>query len=91
VSRDYLALGLTLEWTPLLNIKPLLISNLDDGSGLLVLQVVHSLSDTARLTLAAQSELGPRGTEYGGLETAAGSGVYVASARYLYARIDWYF
>jgi hypothetical protein len=91
VSRDYLALGLTLEWTALLNIKPLLITNLDDGSALLVLQVVRSLSDTAKLTLAAQSGLGPPGTEYGGLETAAGSGVYVAPLRYLYARIDWYF
>ena len=91
VSRDYLALGLTLEWTPLLSIKPLLIANLGDGSGLLVLQVVRSLSDTAKLTLAAQSGLGSRGTEYGGLETTAGSGVYVAPARYLYARVDWYF
>jgi hypothetical protein len=91
VSRDYVALGLTLEWTSLLNIKPLLIANLDDGSALLAVQVVRSLSDTARLTLAAQSGVGPGGTEYGGLETAAGSSVYDAPARYLYARIDWYF
>ena len=91
VSRDYLALGLKLEWTALLNIKPLLVTNLDDGSALLVVQVVRSLSDTAKLTLAAQSGLGPRGTEYGGLETTADSGVYVAPLRYLYARIDWYF
>lgn len=91
VSRDYLALGLKLEWTALLNIKPLLVTNLDDGSALLVVQVVRSLSDSAKLTLAAQSGLGPRGTEYGGLETTADSGVYVAPLRYLYARIDWYF
>jgi hypothetical protein len=91
VSRDYLALGLTLEWTPLLNIKPLLITNLDDGSALLVVQAVRSLSENARLTLAVQSGLGPRGTEYGGLETAAGTGVYLVPDRYLYARLDWYF
>ena len=91
VSRDYVALGLTLEWTALLNVKPLLITNLDDGSALLVLQWVRSLSDTAKLTLAAQSGLGARGTEYGGQETIPGSGVYVAPLRYLYARIDWYF
>lgn len=91
VSRDYLALGVTLEWTALLNVKPLLIANVDDGSALLVVQVVRSLSDTAKLTLAAQSGLGARGTEYGGLETVAGSGVHVAPQRYLYGRIDWYF
>lgn len=91
VSHDYLALGLTLEWTPLLDIKPLLIANLDDRSGLLVAQAVRSLSDNASLTLAVQSGIGPSGTEYGGLETAAGSGVYLAPERYLYGRIDWYF
>jgi hypothetical protein len=91
ISRDYLALGLTAEWTPLLNIKPLLITNLDDSSGLLVVQAVRSLSNTVNLTLAVQSGLGPRGTEYGGLETAPGSGIYIKPERYLYARIDWYF
>lgn len=91
VSRDYLALGLTLEWTPLLDIKPLLIANLDDHSGLLVVQAVRSLSDNASLTLAAQLGIGSTATEYGGLETAAGSGVYLAPERYLYGRIDWYF
>jgi hypothetical protein len=91
VSRNYLALGLTLEWSPLLNIKPLLISNLDDRSQLLVVQAVRSLSDSADFTLALQSGFGPHGSEYGGLETDAGSGVYVEPERYLYARIDWYF
>jgi hypothetical protein len=91
VSRNYLTFGLTVEWTPLLNIKPMLITNLDDGSALLVVQAVRSLSENVKLTLALQSGLGPHGTEYGGLETAAGSGIYVTPDRYLYARIDWYF
>lgn len=91
VSRNYLALGLTVQWTPLLNIKPMLINNLDDGSKLLLVQVVRSLSDNANLTLAAQSGIGARGTEYGGVETNPGSGTYVRPQRYLYARIDWYF
>ena len=91
LARDYLALGVTLEWTPLLDIKPLLITNLDDNSTLLLVQAVHSLSDNVNLTLAAQSGIGPRGTEYGGLELIAGSGIYAPPNRYLYARIDWYF
>ncbi len=91
VSRDYLALGLTAEWTPLLNIKPLLITNLNDGSALLLLQAVRSLSDNASLTLGAQTGIGPHGTEFGGLETTTGAGVYLTPDRYLYARIAWYF
>jgi hypothetical protein len=91
LSRNYLALGVTLEWTPLLNLEPLLITNLDDGSALLLAQVVRSLSDNTNLTLAAQTGIGPRGSEYGGLQIRAGSEVYVAPDRYLYARLDWYF
>lgn len=91
VSRDYLALGLSAEWTPLLDIKPLLIANLNDGSALLLLQAVRSLSDTASLTVGAQSGIGPHGTEFGGLETAPGSAVYLTPDRYLYARLAWYF
>jgi hypothetical protein len=91
LGRAYLALGVTLEWTPLLDIKPLLITNLGDGSALLLAQAVRSLSDNINLTLAAQSGIGPHGTEYGGLEITADSDTYVAPDRYLYARIDWYF
>jgi len=75
----------------LLNLEPLLITNLDDGSALLLAQVVRSLSDNTNLTLAAQTGIGPRGSEYGGLQIRAGSEVYVAPDRYLYARLDWYF
>lgn len=91
VSRDYAAFGLTLEWTPLLKIKPMLISNLNDGSMLAVAQVAQSLSDNADLTLAVQSGIGPHGTEYGGMQTAAGSGMYVAPERFVYLRLDLYF
>ncbi len=75
----------------MLDIKPLLITNLNDGSALLLIQVVRSLSDTASLTLGAQSGIGPHGTEFGGLETANGSGIYLPPDRYLYARLAWYF
>ena len=91
VSRDYLALGLSMQWTPLLTVKPGLIGNLDDGSVLLLVQAVRSLSDTVNLTLAAQSGLGPRGTEYGGLETSPASGVYATPPRFISLRLDWYF
>lgn len=91
VSRDYLAMGMSLQWTPLLSVKPALIGNLDDGSMLLLVQAVYSLSDNTNVTLALQSGVGPRGTEYGGLETGPGTGIYVIPERYVYGRIDWYF
>lgn len=91
VSRNYLALGIALEWTPLLNIKPLVMMNLDDNSALVEIQAVRSLGDNVDLTVSAQSGLGPHGTENGGLETAPGSATYIAPDSFLSLRIDWYF
>lgn len=91
ISRDYLAFGITMAWTPLLNIKPLLIANMNDGSKLLLVQAVRSLSDDVDLTLSAQSGFGSQGTEYGGLETGNGSATYLIPQRSLSARLDWYF
>lgn len=91
LARNYLALGVTLEWNPLLNIQPLLISNLDDGSTLLLAQLERNLKDNLNLTFAVQTGIGPKGSEYGGLEITANADIYVAPNRYLYARVDWYF
>lgn len=91
VAKDYLAVGADLQWTPLLDLKPSLLANLDDGSALLIGQAVYSLSQDTALTLGLQWGLGGRGTEYGGLAVAPGSDVYAAPARRAYARFSWYF
>jgi hypothetical protein len=46
-SRNYLATGMTLEWTPLLSLMPAAIVNVDDGSAYLMGQASWSLSDNA--------------------------------------------
>jgi hypothetical protein len=91
VSRTYLATGADIEWSPLFTLKPLVIGNLDDGSALLVGQAVYSLSQNTDLTAGFQKGFGPHGSEYGGLETARGSGIYDEPDDKIYARFSWYF
>jgi len=91
VSRNYLAAGIDLQWTPLFTLKPSLIANLDDGSALLVGQAVYSLSQDSSLLAGFQWNAGNRGTEYGGLRLQPGSAIYAAPARTGYLRMSWYF
>ncbi len=92
VSKNYLATGIEIQWTPLLTLKPAVISNLDDGSALLLGQVVYSLTQNTSVTAGFQWGFGGRLAEYGGgLETAPNSGIFVAPADRLYARFTWYF
>jgi hypothetical protein len=91
VSRNYLALGVDLQWTPLLLLKQSLLINLDDGSAMLLGQAQYSLSQDTAITAGYQWAAGSRGTEYGGLETAPGSGVFAVPGNQLYARFTWYF
>jgi hypothetical protein len=91
VSKNELAAGADVQWTPLLTLKPSLIASLDDGSVLLVGQSVSSLSQNTDLTLGFQFPLGGHGSEYGGLPTAPDSGIYWTPAARLYARLSWYF
>lgn len=91
VAKNYLAAGVDLQWTPLLMLKPSLIANLDDGSALLLGRAEYSLTQNTSFTAGLQFPFGRRGTEYGGLETAPGSGVYAVPAERVYARLTWYF
>ncbi|HUW99121.1 MAG TPA: hypothetical protein VMV40_09850 [Acidiferrobacter sp.] len=92
VSRDYLAVGAGIQWTPLLILKPSVIANLDDGSVLVIGQAVYSLTQNTDMTAGIQRGFGGHHTEYGGgLETAPNSGVFVAPATSIYARLMWYF
>jgi hypothetical protein len=91
VSSNYIATGIDVQWTPLLDLKPAVIANLDDGSVLLICQAIYSLSQNTNVTVGFQWGLGSRGSEYGGLETAPASGIYATSADQGYARLTWFF
>ena len=91
VSKNYLALGMDLAWTPLLHLKPSLIGNLDDGSTLLIGQAVYNLSQNIDFTGGFQWSRGGKGSEYGGIQTTPDSGVVLAPADWMYLRLTWYF
>jgi hypothetical protein len=90
-GRDYLSVGATWEWTPLLQLSPTLIFNLQDHSGLLDLQLNRSLGNDTNLKAGWRLSLGGRGSEFGGLETAAGSGLYLSKYDQLFVRLERYF
>jgi hypothetical protein len=91
VSSNYLSTGIDVQWTPLLDLKPSVISNLDDGSLLVIGQAIYSLSQNTSITCGIQWNTGGRGTEYGGLQTAPASGIFTTTADQAYARLTWYF
>ncbi len=91
VSSNYIGAGINVQWTPLFTLNPSIISNLDDRSMLLIGQAVYSLSQNTNITYGFQWGLGSHGTEYGGLQTAPDSGIYVTPANQAYIRLTWYF
>ena len=75
-GQDFLAVGATLSLTPDFSIGPNMIISLDDGSALAGLSVDYALGDNTNLVFNYQQSIGAQGSEFGGRETSAGSGVY---------------
>ncbi len=90
VGRHYLAGGITVEVTPLTLVTPNLFANLGDKSALLQLVVQHSLGDNLTFLGALNLPVGPRGSEYGGLESPL-PGRYFSRSAALFAQLAWYF
>jgi hypothetical protein len=90
-SRNYLAGGISLEWTPLLVLSPTFILNLNDGSAYVLVQADWSLSDNTNLIFGAQIPIGPSGTEYGGLPISDSSPLYAAPPMTVYLQLRHHF
>jgi len=90
-GRDYVAAGATWEWTPLLQLLPTLIFNLQDHSSLFDLQLSRSLGNDAALKAGLRFATGGRGSEFGGLELAPGSALYLAAPGEAFIRLETYF
>jgi hypothetical protein len=90
-GRDYLSAGASWEWTPLLQLSPTLILNLRDHSGLFDLQINRSLGNDTNFKAGLRLAIGDRGTEFGGLETESGSGLYLARPNQVFVRLETYF
>jgi hypothetical protein len=91
LRQDYLAGGLTLEWTPLVTLAPTFILDLDDGSAYALASATWSLSDDLTLIAGAQAPLGPQGSEFGGIRTAPGTSTTIGSAPQIYLQLRRYF
>jgi hypothetical protein len=90
-GRDYLAAGARWSWTPLVELEPTLIVNLRDRSGLFDCQLAWSLSDNATVKGGVRLAMGPRGSEFGGLEIMPGAGQYLARPSQAFVRWEAYF
>jgi hypothetical protein len=90
LGRNYLAGGITVEMTPLWLLTPNLFVNLDDGSALLQVTTVYSISDDAEFVGAVNLPLGSDGTEFGGISMGQ-SGLYYSTELSLFAQVAWYF
>ena len=90
-GRNYLSFGATWEWTPLLQLIPTIILNAHDHSALLDTQLSYSLSNNLSIKAGLRFPVGGKGTEFGGLELAPATGVYLASARQAFVRLEGYY
>jgi len=90
LARDYVALGLQVELTPLFNLHTSLIANLNDGSKYRQLRGVYDWQQDVQFMAGLNLPAGERGTEYGGVPVA-GSPFYVSAGRAVYLRGAFYF
>lgn len=90
-GRDYVSAGATWEWTPLLQLVPTLVFNLQDHSSLLDLQLNRSLGNNTSLKGGLRIGAGSRGSEFAGLELAPGAGLYLSAPTQLFIRMESYF
>ncbi len=90
-GQDFLALGAQLGVLAAVTAAPSIITSLNDGSVFAAVQVGVSLSDSLDISLNASKGFGANGTEFGGQETSAGSGVYLRGAMSVGLSITRYF
>jgi hypothetical protein len=90
LARDYAALGLQVEFTPLFNIYTNLIANLDDGSKYLQLRGMYDWLQNVQLMAGVNLPSGDRGTEYGGVPVA-GTSFFASTGKSVYLRGAYYF
>ncbi len=76
--------------TPLWMLTPTMLANVTDPSALFQLVTNYSLSDNMTVLASINVPLGPKGSEFGGIETGV-SDRYLSGGAGLFAQIAWYF
>ena len=90
-GRDYLAGGVQLQWTPLLQLSPTFIVNLNDTSCYFVGQGTYSLTDNLNVIVGVEIPTGGKHTEFGGVPLASNSNTYLEQPMRAYVQLRGYF
>ncbi len=90
IGRHYLAGSVMIEMTPLWTLTPTVLANLSDPSGLFQLVTNYSVADNMTFLASINVPLGPKGTEFGGID-AGQQDRYLAGGAGLFAQFAWYF
>lgn len=90
-GRDFLAAGGQIQLTPDLSVTPNAIVSLQGLSALASIGLAYSLGDNTDLSFNFSTPIGPDGSEFGGRETAPGSGIYAGPSRSATLRLVHYF
>jgi hypothetical protein len=90
LARDYSAMGLRVELTPLMNVYTNLIGNLNDQSRFLQIRGEYNYAQNVQLMVGGNFPSGRYGSEYGGLPTGYPN-AYLAPGKSAYLRIAFFF
>jgi len=89
LGRHYLAGSVLIEMTPLWTLTPTLLANISDPSALLQIVTSRSLSDNVTFLGSLNLPVGPKGSEFGGIES--GGDLYLSTGPGIFAQLAWYF
>jgi len=90
IGRHYLAGSLMIEISPLWLVTPNVFLNVEDGSALVQLVTQNDLKENLAFLGSLNVPIGPKGTEYGGIETPVADR-YFSTDLSIFAQFAWYF
>ncbi len=90
LGRDYLTTGMKVEFTPLLNLLPSMIWNLDDGSLFLQVWATYDWKENILIIGGINLPYGDTGTEFGGIPVG-GTRYFNAPGTEAYLRVSFFF
>ncbi len=91
LGRDYAALGLQVELSPLVNAFANVIQNLNDASRYLQLRGTYDWREDTQFMAGLNLPDGETGSEYGGIPVASPPGGTLAPGRSAYLRVAYFF
>ena len=89
LGRNYLAGSVLIEMSPLWTLTPTVLANIGDPSALLQVVTSRSLSDNVTFLGSLNLPVGPKGSEFGGIES--GGDLYLSTGPGIFAQLAWYF